>query len=151
MRVGTFLASVPVAREESGVALRVIKASDRIDDTASGAMTREAAISGTTTGARQLWVGYVELPPGVQSAVHHHGESETAIYVIGGRARFASGDNLGDIQDAIAGDFVWVGPHDLHVEINLSDTEPVRMVVARSTQEAIVVNVAPPEGWSPPT
>ena len=78
-------------------------------------------------------------------------ESETAIYVISGRARFASGDNLGDIQDATAGDFVWVGPHDLHVEINLSDTEPVRMVVARSTQEAIVVNVAPPEGWSPPT
>ena len=73
MRVGTFLASVLVAREESEVALRVIKASDRIDDTASGAMTREAAISGTTTGAKQLWVGYVELPPGVQSAVHHHG------------------------------------------------------------------------------
>ncbi len=146
-----FLASVLVTREESQVALRVIKAADRIDDTASGAMTREAAISGTTTGAEHLWVGYVELPPAMQSAVHHHGESETAIYVIGGRARFASGDNLGDIHDATAGDFVWVGPYDLHVEINLSDTEPVRMVVARSTQEAIVVNVTPPEGWSPPT
>ena len=133
------------------MALRVIKASDRIDDAASGAMIREAAISATTTGAKQIWVGYVELPPGMQSAVHHHGESESAIYVIAGQARFASGDNLGDIQDAGAGDFVWVGPYDLHVEINLSETEPVRMVAARSTQEAIVVNVTPPEGWSPPT
>ncbi len=33
----------------------------------------------------------------MKSAVHHHGESETAIYVIGGRARFVSGDNLGDM------------------------------------------------------
>lgn len=133
------------------MAVRVVKASDRIDDTASGAMTRQAAISSTMTGAKQLWVGYVELPAGMRSAVHHHGESESAIYVISGRARFASGDNLDQIHDASAGDFVWVGPYDPHVEMNRSDTEPVCMVVARSTQEAIVVNLAPPEGWSPPT
>ncbi len=68
--------------------------------------------------------------------------------------RSAAGEQVRDafvVARESAGDFVWVGPYDLHVEINLSDTEPVRMVVARSTQEAIVVNVAPPEGWSPPT
>jgi uncharacterized RmlC-like cupin family protein len=70
--------------------------------------------------------------------------------VISGGARFYSGDDLSRVLDADAGDFVWVGPHELHVEMNRSAAEPVRMVVARSTQEAIVINVDPPAGWSPP-
>ena len=132
------------------MAVRVIGPQDRVDDAASGVMTREAAISNSVTGATRLWVGYVELPAGSRSAVHHHGESESAIYIISGRARFASGEDLGTVADADPGDFVFVGPYDLHVELNRSDIEPVRMVVARSTQEAIVVNVDPPPGWTPP-
>lgn len=132
------------------MSLKVIKPADRRSDAASGAMVREAAISNSITGAEQLWFGYVELPPGMSSAVHHHGESESGIYLISGRARFASGDGLENVVDAEAGDFVWVGPHEVHVEMNRSDTEPVRTVVTRSTQEAIVVNVDPPPGWEPP-
>lgn len=45
---------------------------------------------------------------------------------------------------------MWVAPHLPHVEINLSETEPVEMVVARSTQDTIVVNLDPPPGWEPP-
>ena len=89
----------------------------------------------------------VELAPGAVSAVHHHGESESAIYVISGSARFWSGADLSRSHDADAGDFVWVPPHEVHVEANRSDTEPVRMAVARSTQKAIVVNLPNPEGW----
>jgi hypothetical protein len=36
------------------------------------------------------------------------------------------------------------------VEMNVSDTEPVRMVVARSTQAALTFNLPTPEGWQPP-
>ncbi|HMC08311.1 MAG TPA: cupin domain-containing protein [Actinomycetota bacterium] len=128
---------------------RVIRPQDRRPDTASGAMRREAAISNMLVGAGKLWFGYVELAPGAVSAVHHHGESESAIYVISGQARFWTGPDLSEPHDAEAGDFVWVPPHEVHVETNRSDTEPVRMVVARSTQEAIVVNLPAPEGWSP--
>ncbi len=56
------------------------KTEDRIPDLASGAMLREAAISGDLVGAQKLWLGAVELPPGAVSAVHHHGDSESAIY-----------------------------------------------------------------------
>jgi uncharacterized RmlC-like cupin family protein len=112
-------------------------------------MRREAAISRALVGAGRLWFGYVELAPGAVSAVHHHGESESAIYVISGQARFWTGSDLSRHHDAEAGDFVWVPPHEVHVESNRSDTEPVRMAVARSTQEAIVVNLPTPEGWSP--
>jgi uncharacterized RmlC-like cupin family protein len=123
---------------------RVIRPADRMPDTASGAMRREAAVSNALVGAGALWFGYVELAPGAVSAVHHHGESESAIYVISGHARFWSGADLSESHDAEAGDFVWVPPHEVHVEANRSDTEPVRMAVARSTQEAIVVNLPDP-------
>jgi uncharacterized RmlC-like cupin family protein len=104
-------------------------------------MVREAAISQGLVGAEQLWVGYVELPPGMRSAPHHHGDCESAIYVIGGSAKFLSGDGLQRVETAAAGDFVWVPPHIVHIEENASATEPVRMVVARSTQETLVFNV----------
>lgn len=130
--------------------LRVIGPRERKADAVSGAMVREAAISGGLVGAEKLWVGFVELGPGLVSEVHHHGESESAIFVVSGRARFYSGEDLDEVHEAGAGDFVWVPPNLVHVEVNVSEVEPVHMVVARSTQEAIVVNLAAPPGWSPP-
>jgi uncharacterized RmlC-like cupin family protein len=129
--------------------LRVIRPSDRASDEPSGAMVREAAISTEQVGARRLWVGYVELPPGLVSAVHHHGEAESVIYVVSGRARFFAGEGLEEIHDADPGDFIWVPPHLVHVEANLSESEPVRTVVARSTQETLVFNLEAPAGWAP--
>ena len=129
--------------------LRVIRPEDRAADVASGAMRREAAVSRALVGAERVWVGYVELGPGLVSAVHHHGEAESGIYVISGRARFFSGEALEVVHDAGAGDFVWVPPHAVHVEMNASDAEPVHMVVARSTQETLVFNLPTPDGWSP--
>lgn len=129
--------------------LRVVRPPDRAVDVASGAMRREAAVSEELVGAERLWVGYVELDGGMVSAVHHHGEAESVIYLISGDARFFSGSSLEHVHDAHAGDFVWVPPHIVHVEMNASPTEPVRTVVARSTQETLVFNVPAPEGWSP--
>lgn len=129
--------------------LRVIPPPDRAADVASGAMRREAAVSEKLVGAKRLWVGYVELDGGMVSAAHHHGEAESVIYLISGGARFFSGSSLDEVHDARAGDFIWVPPLVVHVEMNASATEPVRMVVARSTQETLVFNVPAPEGWSP--
>lgn len=129
--------------------LRVIRPEDRVPDVASGAMAREAAIARGVVGSERLWLGYVELGPGLVSAAHHHGGAESGIYVISGPARFFSGPGLEEVHDAGPGDFVWVPPHEVHVEMNVSDAEPVRMVVARSTQENIVVNLPAPEGWAP--
>lgn len=129
--------------------LRVIRPEDRVSEAASGAMVREGAISAGQVGAEHLWFGYVELPVDEISAMHHHGISESGIYIISGAARFFAGDDLADVQDARAGDFVWVPPHVPHVEMNASRLEPVRMAVARSTQDAIVVNLPLPEGWVP--
>jgi uncharacterized RmlC-like cupin family protein len=121
--------------------LRVVRATDRRPDTASGAMVREAAISRALVGAERLWVGYVELPAGTASAPHHHGECESAIFIISGEATFRTGPQYERVETARPGDFVWVPPHVPHIEENASATEPVRMVVARSTQETLVFNL----------
>ena len=81
-------------------------------------MLREAAIAESTVGAQKIWLGYVELGPGLISAVHHHGEAESGIYIISGNARFFSGDGSTRPHEAHAGDFVWVPPHMVHVEMN---------------------------------
>jgi len=129
--------------------LRVITAAERVPETASGAMLREAAISGGQVGAEKIWLGYVELGPGLVSAVHHHGEAESGIYIIAGDARFYTGDDLAAAHEAHTGDFVWVPPHMVHVEMNLSPSAPVRMVVARSTQASLTFNLPTPDGWQP--
>ena len=129
--------------------LRVVRPGERVTDQASGAMLREAAIAGTTVGAQKIWLGYVELGPGLVSSVHHHGEAESGIYIIAGDARFYTGEQLEQGFDAHAGDFVWVPPHVVHVEMNTSQHEPVRMVVARSTQAALTFNLPTPDGWQP--
>jgi uncharacterized RmlC-like cupin family protein len=104
-------------------------------------MVREAAISSALVGAEKIWVGYVELPAGMKSAPHHHGECESVIFVISGVARLLTGNDWQVVEVARAGDFVWVPPHVMHVEANASQSEPVRMVVARSSQETLVFNL----------
>jgi uncharacterized RmlC-like cupin family protein len=127
--------------------LRVIRAADRCAEPASGAMLRESAIAQSTVGAEKIWLGYVELGAGLVSAVHHHGEAESGIYIISGTARFFTGPALSDAYDAHAGDFIWVPPHLIHVEMNTSTSAPVQMVVARSTQAALTFNLPTPAGW----
>jgi uncharacterized RmlC-like cupin family protein len=124
--------------------LRHITAGELSSDTAqTSGMQRSAAISGTMTGAGQLWMGRTVMAPGGASGDHHHGDSETGIYVVSGTPAFAFRDpESGEVVRLLTGpgDFVWVPPHVPHREENPSGTEAV-LVVARSTQEAIVVNL----------
>lgn len=124
--------------------LRVIRPHER--DASTGqtpGMAREEAI-GRLTDAKGLWVGHVTVDKGVRSGPHHHGATESAIYIVSGRARFRFGERLEHEVEANAGDFVFVPPYLVHQEINASEAEPVTMVVARSSQENVVVNVDVP-------
>jgi uncharacterized RmlC-like cupin family protein len=127
------------------VSLRLIRTDSLSGDTAqTGGMIRTAAISGALVGAQALWMGRTVVLPGASSGDHHHGDSETAIYVVSGHPVFVFRDpDSGSVVrlETEPGDYVWVPPHVPHREENPSpDTEAV-VVIARSTQEAIVVNV----------
>lgn len=104
-------------------------------------LQRFEAISEKRLGASQLWMGLSILPAGMRTGVHHHGSSETALYVLSGVGRWWVGDRLDQAREAQAGDFLYIPPDAVHWEENGSATEPVVMVVARSTQDAIVVNL----------
>src|ERR1044071_9360707 len=93
----------------------------------SGAMQREAGVAPETTGATGIWSGFVTTPAGMVSSVHHHGDCETAIYVLKGRARFRFGANLENEIEVASGDFLFVPPFEVHMEENLSDTEPCEL------------------------
>ena len=122
--------------------VKVVKPDQRDTSTAqTPGMHRAEGCGAKTVGAEKIWVGHVSVDRGVRSGPHHHGELESVIYVISGHARFRYGDKLEHTIEAEPGDFVFVPPYLVHQEINASSDEPVDMVVSRSSQENVVVNV----------
>ena len=122
--------------------VRVVGPDERDSGTAqTPGLQRWSGVSSGLTGSTKMWMGYAVLELGGNTGLHHHGESETAIYVVSGVTRWWVGDRLDDVREARAGDFVFIPPDVVHWEQNASDVEPVHMVVARSTQEAVVVPV----------
>ncbi len=110
-------------------------------------MRRFEALSARHGGTRAIWMGESHVGPTVSSGDHHHGEAETGIYVVSGHPEFVFLDEDG-LQTRIAtapGDYVFVPPWVPHREENPHD-EPAVVVLARSTQEGIVVNL--PSLWA---
>jgi uncharacterized RmlC-like cupin family protein len=105
-------------------------------------MIRFAAISGEAVGSRAIWMGRTHVAPRAASGPHHHGDSETGIYVVSGTPSFTylEGDREVHIRTR-PGDFVYIPPFVPHVESNEDSDEEAVVVIARSTQEAIVVNL----------
>jgi uncharacterized RmlC-like cupin family protein len=103
-------------------------------------MTRAAAITRAATGATKLWAGTVTVNPHAKTGPHHHGELETVLYIVRGRARMRWGAQLEYAGIAEAGDFIYVPPFVPHQEIN-AGTEVCEAVVVRSGQDPIVVNL----------
>jgi uncharacterized RmlC-like cupin family protein len=108
-------------------------------------MTRAAAINAATAGAEKLWAGTVVIHPDAKTGAHHHGELESVIYVLRGRARMRWGERLEFMAEAGPGDFIYVPPFVPHQEINASPDHELSCVVARSGQEPIVVNLDLPD------
>jgi uncharacterized RmlC-like cupin family protein len=125
--------------------LRVIRGDELSSDTAQTAgMQRAAAVSGALLGAKSLWMGRTVVAPGIITDNHHHGESETAIYVVSGSPVFVFRDpeSVNEVRlETAPGDFVWVPPNVAHREENPSPDTPAVVVIARSTQEAIAITV----------
>ncbi len=136
--------------KEHGV--KVIPGSNLDTNTAqTPGMNRAAAINYARVGAQKIWAGTVHIHPGAKTGAHHHGELESVIYVLKGRARMRWGDHLEFTAEAGPGDFIYVPPFVPHQEINASSDETLECVLVRSDNEAVVVNldIAPVEAPEP--
>ena len=116
---------------------------DRLDTNTpqTPGMTRAAAINHARTGASKIWAGTVTIHPNAKTGAHHHGELESVIYVVKGRARMRWGECLEFVAEAGPGDFIYVPPFVPHQEINARTDEPLECVLCRSGMDPVVVNL----------
>jgi uncharacterized RmlC-like cupin family protein len=128
-----------------------IISNDRLDSNTpqTPGMTRAAAINRAMAGANKLWAGSVTIHPNAKTAPHHHGELESIIYIVSGKARMRWGEKLEFIAEAGPGDFIFVPPFVPHQEINANPGDPLVCVVVRSDQEPVVINLDIPAAEPP--
>jgi uncharacterized RmlC-like cupin family protein len=121
------------------VAIRVTPAQRSSSVGQNSDMERSIAISAERVGSMGLYSSVVTTAPGGRTRIHHHGECETSIYIVSGRARYTWGPTgLEDAMDAAAGDFVYIPAGEIHVEENASESEPLVVVLTRNCPGSVV-------------
>ena len=91
-----------------------------------------SGMSAKNVGSKQLSMNVATIPPGGVAYAHIHVDFEVMLYILQGRVRHEYGSALEHVVDNEAGDFIFIEPGVPHEVLNLSDTEPVMAVVARS-------------------
>jgi len=102
-------------------------------------MVREEALH-----SDKMWAGVAHNTPRAFSGWHHHGDYDSAIYVLSGHVRIECGPGGSTVLDGGPGDFLFIPAHEIHREGNPTDTT-AEIVLVRAGQGAVVVNVDGPE------
>lgn len=92
----------------------------------------KTGLSAKNVGAKKLSMNVATIPPGGVAYAHIHVDFELMLYILAGRVRHEYGEGLTQVIENQAGDFIFIAPGVPHEVFNLSDTEPVVAVVARS-------------------
>jgi uncharacterized RmlC-like cupin family protein len=89
-------------------------------------------LSGKNVAAKALSMNVATIPPGGVAAAHIHVGFEVMLYILEGRVRHEYGEELKQVVENSAGDFIFIEPGIPHEVFNVSDIDPVVAVVARS-------------------
>ena len=89
-------------------------------------------MSAKNVGSKKLSMNVATIPPGGVAYAHIHVDFEVMLYILQGRVRHEYGPSLKQSIENQAGDFIYIEPGVPHEVFNVSDTEPVVAVVARS-------------------
>jgi uncharacterized RmlC-like cupin family protein len=116
-----------------------VEGADGISVVRGGGITRgwkgiryRAGLSAKNVSARQLSMNVATIPPGGDAAAHIHVGFEAVLYILAGCVRHEYGPGLESSAENQAGDFIFIEPGIPHEVFNLSDSEPVVAIVARS-------------------
>jgi len=110
---------------ERGDGITVIRGSGNCRDW--NGIHYKIGMSRKNVGATKLSMNVATIPPGGVAKAHIHVGFELMLYIMEGRVRHEYGEKLAKVVDNQAGE-----PGVPHEVFNLSDTEPVVAVVARS-------------------
>ena len=123
-----------------GKELRVIHGTQDPSTTAqTRGMVRKPGIDSNTVGANKIWLGHVTCEPNTLGPPHHHGDAETAAYVLKGKIRVYYGEDFKEWIEAGPGDYIFVPANFWHIEENPYD-EPSEQFLARGPDN-IVINI----------
>jgi uncharacterized RmlC-like cupin family protein len=89
-------------------------------------------LSAKNVPAKKLSMNVATIPPGGVAYAHIHVDFEVMLYILQGRVRHEYGPGCKQRIENQAGDFIYIEPGVPHEVFNMSDTEPVVAVVARS-------------------
>jgi uncharacterized RmlC-like cupin family protein len=89
-------------------------------------------LSAKNVPAKKLSMNVATIPPGGVAYAHIHVDFEVMLYIMQGRVRHDYGPGLTLRVENGPGDFIYIEPGVPHEVYNLSDSEPVTAVVARS-------------------
>jgi uncharacterized RmlC-like cupin family protein len=92
----------------------------------------KAGLSAKNVGSTKLSMNVATIPPGGVAYAHIHVGFELMLYILEGRVRHEFGPGLKQSIENEAGDFIFIEPGVPHEVFNLSQTDPVVAVVARS-------------------
>jgi uncharacterized RmlC-like cupin family protein len=89
-------------------------------------------LSAKNVPAKHLSMNVATIPPGGVAYAHIHVGFEVMLYILKGKVRHEYGPGLKQSIENEAGDFIYIEPGVPHEVFNVSDTDPVVAVVARS-------------------
>ena len=124
-------AEIDLARQvERGDGISVIRASENCRDW--NGIHYKVGMSAKNVGSTKLSMNVATIPPGGVARAHIHVGFEVMLYILEGRGRHEYGPGLTRVVENEAGDFIYIEPGVPHEVFNVSDSEPVVAVVARS-------------------
>jgi uncharacterized RmlC-like cupin family protein len=118
----------------------VVKARESI--VSADGVSRAPGISSATAAAGGICMQISRLPGGAVGKAHLHEDHESTLYILEGSTAMLYGEQLEHRLEAHPGDFVYIPASTPHKPWNLSETDPIVMVVARTDaneQESLVL------------
>jgi len=92
----------------------------------------KVGMSAKNVGSKALSMNVATIPPGGVARAHIHVDFDVMLYILKGNVRHEFGKGCRKVLENQAGDFIYIEPGLPHEVFNMSDSEPVVAVVARS-------------------
>jgi len=115
---------------EGGDGVLVIRAPETCRDW--NGIQYKPGMSAKNVGSKQLSMNVATIPPGGVAYAHIHVGFEVMLYILRGCVRHEYGPGLTKVIENGPGDFIYIEPGIPHEVVNMSLTEEVVAVVARS-------------------